>query len=94
MPLHLSEYYYEISVIKLRILHADTTDFSVLVTQFYCIILKVIAIGGCRIIKAVNPYLNYSECEFCQNIKEVTNFKLAYEYIFVTVSFLISVAFK
>ena len=32
------------------------------------------------------PYLNLSTCEFCQNIEEVTDFKLVYEYIFAIVS--------
>ena len=36
--------------------------------------------------KAVSPYQNSSIHEFHQEIGEVINFKLAYEYIFVTVS--------
>ena len=42
-------------------------------------------IGGYRIKKVVFPYENSSIHKF-QDIGEVTNFKLAYEYIFVTVS--------
>ena len=44
-------------------------------------------LGNYEVKKAVSPYQNLSTCEFCQRIGEVTNFKLAYEYIFVTVSF-------
>ena len=43
-------------------------------------------IGGYRIMKVVFPYQNSSIHEFHQDIGEVINFKLAYEYIFVTVS--------
>ena len=43
-------------------------------------------IGGYIIKKAVFPYQNSSTCKLCEDIREVTNFKLVYEYIFVTVS--------
>ena len=43
-------------------------------------------IGSYRIKKAVFPYQNSTIHEFHHDIGEVTNFKLAYEYIFVTVS--------
>ena len=47
-------------------------------------ITYLIYIGGYRIRKVMSPYQN--SCIFHQEIGEVINFKLAYEYIFVTVS--------
>ena len=52
--------------------------------------ITLITFIGCyRIKKAVSPYHNSCTCKFCQDIGEVTNFKLVYEYIFVIVSLLI-----